>query len=147
MSHMEGRLIGVVWKQVKVAASNKTTKKSTTRAPRGLYPSFGRRRWAADGPQWLPSGPQVAPKLGPWGCKKDTKPNGFRRFVVWKQVKVAASNRTTKKSNRRARRCSWSFGAPPEEPQEAPKWGPRASPEEPYGVQKRYKNQCFFNDS
>ena len=33
-----------------------------------------------------------------------------------------------------ALKWSWSFGAPPEEPQEAPKWGPRASQEEPCGV-------------
>ena len=32
-------------------------------------------------------------------------------------------------------------------PQEAPKWGPSASQEEPCGVHKRYKNQCFLNDS
>ena len=38
------------------------------------------------------------------GLKKAIKPMDFERFVVWKQVKVAPSNKTNKKSNKRAQR-------------------------------------------
>ena len=66
----------------------------------------------------------------------------FQRFVFWKRVKVAPSNKTNKKSNTRGLECPLPIGAPQEEPQEAPKWGPRASREEPCGVQKSFNNQC-----
>ena len=56
-----------------------------------------------------------------------------KRCCVWKQVKVAASHKTNKKSNKRAVECSGPIGAPPEEHREAPKWGPRASQEGPSG--------------
>ncbi len=36
------------------------------------------------------------------------------------------------KEQQDALKCSWSFGGPREEPQEAPKWGPRASQEGPF---------------
>ena len=55
----------------------------------------------------------------------------------WKQVKVAPSNKTNKKGHKRAFECSGSIGAPQEEPEEAPKWGPRASQEDPCGAPKR----------
>ena len=100
----------------------------------------------------------------------------FERLVVWQQVKVAPSNNTYNKNNKRVFECVCSIGAPPEElhtarlprgqlrfprsrgsgpkgsmpgfdpgtlgrswPQEAPKWGPRASLEEPLGAQKTLK--------
>ena len=98
-----------------------------------------------------PSDPQVGPNGLPGGAlggsENVVKPMDFQRFVVWQQVKVAPSNKTNKKSNKKALKCSWSFGAPPEEPREAPQWGPRASQEEPCGVQKWLKNHKLFNDS
>ena len=63
--------------------------------------------------------------------------------VGWQQGKVAPGDKTQKKGTKRALECSWSFGAAPEEPHEAPKWGPRASQEELCGVQKSYKNNAF----
>ena len=67
----------------------------------------------------------------------------FQRFVVWKQVKVAPSNKTNKKSNKRAPECLGSIGAPEEEPQEAPKWAPRAAREDPCGVPESYNTLGF----
>ena len=81
------------------------------------------------------------------GAKKLQKPMLFKRFVVWKQVKAAPSNKTKKKSNKRARECLGPIGAPPEQPQESPKWGPMACQEDPCGVHKSYKKQCFLTDS
>ena len=55
-----------------------------------------------------PRGPQVGPKgllggaLG--GSENVETPMDFERFVVWKQMKVAPSNKTNKKSNKRGPR-------------------------------------------
>ena len=46
-------------------------------------------------------GPPGPPKRGLRVRKKATKSNGCERIVVRKQVKVAASNKTDKKSNKR----------------------------------------------
>ena len=64
--------------------------------------------------------------------------------MVWKQVKVAASNKTTKKSTTSGPKCSWSIGAAPDERQEAPNGCPRASQEGPPGSQKCYKSKWIL---
>ena len=98
------------------------------------------RLWAQEAPKWGPSGAQVgAPRL-----HKGYKTQWIFTIVVWKQVKVAASNKTTKKTNKRALECSGPIGATPEEPQEARNGGPRASQEGPPGSQKGYKTQWIL---
>ena len=66
--------------------------------------------------------------------------------MVWKQVKVAASNKTNKQSNTRALTCSGPIGATPEERQEAFLGAPRASQEGPPGSQKGYKTQWVLTN-
>ena len=90
---------------------------------------------------------QEASNLGPRaslrslvGLRKATKTQVFGRFVVWKHVKLVASHKTNKKSDKRALECSGPIGATPEEPNVAPKWGPRASLEDPCGAHKSYKH-------
>ena len=67
----------VVWKQIKVAPSKKTNKKSNKRGPRGLCPSLGRRPWGSVGPKWPLSGAQGLPRRSLAGCKKAIKTNAF----------------------------------------------------------------------
>ena len=122
----------MVWQQVKVAATNKTNNKSSKRGPRGLWHTLGRGLWGRFGPKRPPSGAQGPPRRSLAGCNRATNKNSvLQRFVVQKQVKVAPSNKTNKKSNNKALKCSWPFGAPQQEPQVTPKGGPMASLEEP----------------
>ena len=112
----------------------------------------GAAAWPWDcGALMAPRSSQSGPK-GPLGgalggLENVEKHMDVERFVVWKQVKLAPSNTTNKPKNKRAFVCLWPIGAPQQEPQEAPKWGPRASLEEPLGVQKTSKNKWILNDS
>ena len=94
-------------------------------------------------PRSSQSGPKGPPGGAIGGSENFEKQSLFDRFVVWKQVQVTPSNKTNKKSNKRGLECVCSIGAPQQEPQEAPKWGPRASLEEPLGAQKTLKTNGF----
>ena len=55
-----------------------------------------------------------------WGSEKLQKPMVCERFVVWKHVKLVASHKTNKKSDKRALECSGPIGATLEEPNVLP---------------------------
>ena len=137
----------VVWEQVKVAPSNKANKKSS----RGLVGALGRSVPRRKSPKRPPSGAQGRPRRSLTECNKGTKSNGFSMIRDLAAIQGGTTQHNQQEEQQEGPKGPMTIFGPQTSghlwPQEAPKWGPRASQEEPCGVQKGYKNQWFFNDS